>query len=137
TPALSHMFEGLRAAHLRATLVEELGDVRALDQWIERPELGARSRAFGPGLTLIIASGNVPMAALPSIIYALLLKSPVLVKLSSDEPVLAGLYLHSLAAADEALGRAVAAAWWPGGDEALEAAVLAHAEAVIAVGGEG
>jgi hypothetical protein len=57
------------------------------------------------------------------------------VKLSSDEPVLAGLYLRSLAAADPELGQACAAVWWPGGDEAVEATVLQHAEAVIAFGG--
>lgn len=136
TPALDHMFAGLRAPHLEATLAEELGSVRALDDWIERPALGARSRAYGPRLTLVIASGNVPMAALPSVVYSLLLKSPVLVKLSSDEPVLAGLYLRSLAAADPELGRACAAVWWPGGDEAMEAAVLPHPEAVIAFGGD-
>jgi hypothetical protein len=135
-PALDHLFAGLRALHLQATLAEELGDERALDMWIDRPALGARSRAYGPGLTLIVASGNVPMAALPSVVYALLLKSPVLVKLSSEEPVLAGLYLRSLATADAELGEACAGVWWPGGDDALEAAVLPEADAVIAFGGE-
>jgi hypothetical protein len=135
-PALDHLFAGLQARQLEALLAEELGDPRALDTWIERPALGTRSRAFGPRLTLVVASGNVPMAAIPSIVDALLLKSPVLVKLSSDEPVLAGLYLRSLAAADEALGRACAAVWWPGGDEAIESAVLPHVDAVIAFGGE-
>lgn len=135
-PALDHLFQGLRAFHLEATLAEELGDRRALDEWVDQPVLGRRSRALGPRLTLVVASGNVPMAAVPSIVYALLLKSPVLVKLSSDEPVLAGLYLRSLAAADPELGRACAAVWWAGGDEAVEAAVLPHAEAVIAFGGE-
>jgi hypothetical protein len=136
TPALDHLFAGLRSTHLEATMREEIGDPEALDHWIERRALGTKSRAFGPGLTVIVASGNVPMAAIPSVVYSLLMKSPVLVKLSSDEPVLAGLYLRSLAAADEALGRTCAAVWWPGGDEAIEAAVLAHAEAVIAFGGE-
>jgi hypothetical protein len=136
TPALDHMFAGLRAPHLEATLAEELGSVRALDGWVERPMLGTRSRAYGPRLTLVVASGNVPMAALPSVVYSLLLKSPVLVKMSSSEPVLAGLYLRSLAAADPLLGQACAAVWWPGGDAAIEAAVLPHAEAVIAFGGD-
>jgi len=135
-PALDHLFAGLQASHLEATLAEELGDSRALDTWIERRALGARSRAFGPRLTLVVASGNVPMAVLPSVVDALLLKSPVLVKLSSEEPVLAGLYLRSLERADQALGRACAAVWWPGGDEASEAAVLSHVDAVIAFGGE-
>src|SRR5206468_1319018 len=64
-PALDHLFAGLRAPHLEATLAEELG-VGALDSWIERQALGTRSRAFGPRLTLVVASGNVPMAAIPS-----------------------------------------------------------------------
>ena len=46
------------------------------------------------------------------------------------------LYLRSLAAVDEPLGRACAAVWWSGGDEAVERAVLPHVEAVIAFGGE-
>jgi hypothetical protein len=115
-PALDHLFSGLRAAQLTASLAEELGDGQVLDTWIERPILGTRSRAYGPRLTLVVASGNVPMAAIPTIVFALLLKSPVLVKLSSDEPVLAGLYLRSLAAIDETLGQNCAAVWWPGGD---------------------
>src|SRR5436305_746697 len=52
------------------------------------------------------------------------------------EAVLPGLYLRSVAAADEALGGACAAVWWAGGDEAVEAAVLPHVEAVVAFGGE-
>jgi hypothetical protein len=135
-PALDTMFAGLRRPHLEATLEEELSNTRALDTWIDRRELGTRSRAYGPRLTLVISSGNVPMAALPSMVYALLLKSPVLVKLSSEEPVLAGLYLRSLASFDESLGRASAAVWWPGGDEAIEEAMLPHADAVIAFGGD-
>jgi hypothetical protein len=136
SPALDHLFAGLRGSHLEAALAEELGDAQALDTWVERPGLGARSRAFGPRLTLVVASGNVPMAAIPSVVYALLLKSPVLVKLSSEEPVLAGLYLRSLAAADAALGDACAAVWWSGGDEAVEGAVLPQVDAVVAFGGE-
>jgi hypothetical protein len=135
-PALDHLFGGLRSSHLDASLAEELGDSRALDEWIERPKLGTRSRAFGPRLTLVVASGNVPMAAIPSIVYALVLKSPLLVKLSSDEPVLAGLYLRSLATMDAAMGRTCAAVWWPGGNEEVEAVVLPQAEAVVAFGSE-
>lgn len=135
-PALTHLFAGLCADLLIAAMTEELVDAKALDNWIERPALGTRSRAFGPRLTLVVASGNVTMAAIPSVVYALLMKSPVLVKLSTEEPVLAGLYLRSLAAMDEGLGRAAAAVWWPGGDEVIEAAVLPQAEAVIAFGGE-
>lgn len=89
---------------------------------------------YGPRLTTVVCSGNVPGAALPSIVQALLLKSPVLVKSASAEPALAPLYAEALAEEDPELAGVLAVIGWSGGDEDLEAGLLAETEALIAYG---
>jgi hypothetical protein len=85
---------------------------------------------------VLVSSGNVPGAALPSLVQALLLKSPCLVKASSSEPVLFPLYARSLAESAPELATAVAVTGWKGGELELERVLLARAEALIAYGGD-
>lgn len=135
--ALDHLFEGLRARQLWELLRAELGDPDTLDRFVPRGgllETGARLRALGPRLTLIWASGNIPVAAVPSLFHALLVKSACLVKTSAAEPLLLTLIARSVAETVPWLGEAIAARCWPGKDEALGRAALQHTEAVIAYG---
>jgi hypothetical protein len=116
----------------------------ALRDWLPRaglqPEwLDGRSGdllAFGPGLTAVVSSGNIPGAALPSVLQALLFKSPCLVKTSSAEPVFLPLYARSLAEKAPELARALAVTGWRGGDTDREAALLARVDALIAYGAD-
>jgi hypothetical protein len=78
----------------------------------------------------------VPVAALPSLVHALLLKSPCLIKTAADEPLLPVLWARSLAQEAPWLGEAVAALHWPGDDAAVGLAALRHADAVIAYGSD-
>lgn len=91
---------------------------------------------YGPRLTTVVCSGNIPGAALPSIVQPLLLKSPVLVKSASVEPSLAPLYAEALAEEDPDLAAGIAVTGWNGGDEALEAGLLEETEALIAYGSD-
>lgn len=93
-------------------------------------------RVFGPALTVVVASGNIPGAALPSVVQALLLKSACLVKTASREPALLPFYARSLARHDPDLAAALVVTGWEGGQEELETALLAEAEALIAYGSD-
>lgn len=141
--ALNHLFAGLRAAPLAELLRAELGDAAVLDRFV--PRRGAdgadlsstlRTRATGPRLTVVWAAGNVPVAALPEMLHALLLKSPCVVKTAGEEPILPALFARSLAREAPWLGEAVAVLHWPGEDEAIGKALLRHADAVIASGSD-
>jgi hypothetical protein len=90
---------------------------------------------FGPELTVVVSSGNIPGAALPSVAQALLLESPCLAKTGSAEPALLPLYARSLAAAAPELAAGLAVTTWEGGREDLERALLAEADALVVYGG--
>jgi Acyl-CoA reductase (LuxC) len=141
--ALDHLFAGLRAAPLAALLRAELGDPDALDRFVPLPGAArelrptpVQTRAIGPRLTVVWAAGNVPVAALPSMVHALLLKSACVVKTAAEEPLLPALFARSLARETPWLGEAMAVLHWPGDDAAVGAALLGHADAVIAYGSD-
>jgi hypothetical protein len=85
---------------------------------------------------LVILAGNLPALAVQSLLPALALRRPALLKSSSAEPLFAPAFLAALVRREPRLGGALAAAAWPGGDEALEAPVLAGCGRVLAYGGE-
>jgi hypothetical protein len=133
--AFDDVSRAFRAPALERLLRRELGSPDALDCFLPRAEGGGSQRAFGPGLTTVVLSGNVFHVAVESMVLALLAKSACLVKASSRDPLFPALVAGSLAAADERLAAALAVAWWSGGDAGLERAAFAGADAVIAYGG--
>jgi hypothetical protein len=100
------------------------------------PESPLRTWVYGPKVTAVISSGNVPGAALPSIVQALLLKSPCLVKTARAEPFLLPLYAQSLARHRPDLADALSVTYWEGGDREIERDLLPTLEALIAFGNE-
>ena len=117
---------------LLALVEAELGGPEPFDGW--RPRLGASTRPVGPALTLIVGAGNLPVPLALDVMGALLLRSPVLIKPPSEDPVFAGLLARSIAEVDADLGAAVAIARWPGGSQRHEDAALSLADAVVATG---
>lgn len=121
---------------------------RAMKEWLHRagihpvllndpaPGSPIRTWVYGPKLTAVISSGNIPGAALPSLVQALLLKSPCLVKTATAEPFLLPLYARSLAEHCPQLAPYLAVTHWEGGNEELEAALLPEAEALIVYGSD-
>lgn len=115
--ALDRLFSALTTAHLAELLRAEVG------------HLGPP-----PRLVLTLAAGTVFPPAIVTATAALLLRSPVLVKTASAEPVLAPLWAESLAARDPELARLVAVLSWPRAESGLNAAAFGHADVVVAYG---
>lgn len=148
SPAMVRHVVGRMAADWRADVLwqrlrTQFGNPLVLDDWhpFDAPALDhdlaltqhqpTLTRAWGPQLTLHLCAGNVPGVAIQSLVDALLVKSPSLVKPASGEPLWAALWGQMLIEELPDLAVSLAVLWWPGGDAAREAAVLAHTEAVI------
>ena len=96
---------------------------------------GGRSRAYGPRLLTQVFAGNVPGLPAWNLLCGLLVKSATLGKSAADEPLFPVLFARSIADEDPDLASCLAIVHWPGGDEAVEEAAFARAEAVTATGG--
>ena len=118
--AIDRLFRSLRTAALDKLLRSEVGHLRAP----------------GPRLLAVIASGTVFPPAIVGATSALLLRSPVIVKTASAEPVLAPLWAQSLAARDPELASLVAVLGWPRTDDALTEALLGAADRVLGYGND-
>lgn len=93
-------------------------------------EAGAASR----DPVLVVLASNLPGLVVQPLLPALALRRPVLLKSPTTEPLFAPAFVAALALQLPALASAVAAVTWPGGDEVLEAPVLAAAGRVVAYG---
>ncbi len=89
----------------------------------------------GEDTTGVILAGAIPMPTLLAIVEPLALRSPVLAKSASRDPVTAHLVARSIAAVDPALGEAVGIVDFPSADgEALEA--FLGADRIVATGSD-
>ncbi len=84
----------------------------------------------------VVLASNVPGLAAQSILPALLLGRPLLVKSSSREPLFAAALVRALAGCEPALGDAFAAVAWPHEHRALTESAFARCERVVAYGGQ-
>jgi len=116
--ALDRLFAPLRTRGLDALMQSEVGHLR------HRP----------PQLAAVVAAGTVFPPAIVAATCALLLRTPVVIKSSSLEPVLAPLWARTLAESDPDLGSLVTVLHWPRTETELTRALLASAEAVVAFG---
>ncbi len=131
---LRDLFSGMGAPELEAWL-EAAG---ILPEWLDGLDTTAEGgwAVYGPGLTVVISSGNIPGAALPSVVQSLILKSPCLVRVSAAEPSLLPLYAGSVAEALPELAAGLAVVAWPSGDDRYERPLLAETDALAIYGGE-
>jgi len=125
-----------RRLDLWRTLWTELGNPRVLDGRAWCPSGESPCLAFGPSLIGAVFSSNIP--ALPHLTYmrGLAVKSPVLGKVASNEPIFAAQYIDTLIELCPELAPALAALWFPGGSQELESALLSQADCVIAYGSD-
>ncbi len=106
----------------------ELGDLARLDG-------DSADMLSGFGVTAVVLAGGIPQPSLLAMLAPLVLRSPVLAKPASRDPVTPGLVAASIAAVDGELGRCVGVAAFGSRDEACLEALLA-ADCVSATGGD-
>lgn len=132
---LDRMVADWRAEPVRRLLRAELGNPDVLDRFVP-DAAGRRVRAYGPDLAFHVFAGNVPGVAVTSVIRSLLVKTPVLGKLASGQPVLPVLFGEALHSVDPDMAKALALSYWPGGAADAEWRVLDAADAVVVYGGQ-
>src|SRR5574337_361447 len=123
-----------RAPQLARFVAEDFADPALLDAFRPRPN-GGFARALGPGLLVHVWAGNVPALPLWSLVCGLLVKAGSIGKVSSAEPLFAGWFARVLAEVEPRLAESLAIVWWQGGDAAIERAIFAEADVVLAYGG--
>ena len=133
---LRRLLEGCRKDAMFTLLQAELGGPEVLDGFCHRSGAHGAHRATGPTLITHIFSGNIPGLPAISLIHGFLVKSASLGKPASEEPVFPALFARSIAAVDPKLAGAMAILPWTGGDTAIEAAVFAVSEAIVAYGSD-
>ncbi|HZW53219.1 MAG TPA: acyl-CoA reductase [Candidatus Elarobacter sp.] len=131
--ALDRLFFGVTRDALEAAIAAELGEVAALDGFVERRGAPA-AWARGAERVLIVSSDTTIGVALAPAIFALCAKCDVLVK--DREDALIAEFFATLAEEHPAFARAARARAWTGGEDAEEDALLASAEVVVAFGGD-
>jgi hypothetical protein len=81
-----------------------------------------------------VLAGNTPWAGIESVAASVLAGSASVVKPASDDPGSIVAFVATLAEVDPRIADAHAVLYWPGGSEAIEEAILAEADAVVAFG---
>jgi len=133
---LDQFFKQLTRENFHAWLVQEFGDAKRLDAPSPDGQANRWSMARGPEFLVHIAAGNIPNPTLTAIITGLLTRSAQFVKCGSDSTLLPRLFAHSIYDADPKLGACLEIASWRGGNDALESALFAEADAVTATGSD-
>lgn len=135
---LSGMAQSWTTDALDRLVRAEFPDPRVLDGFVRQG--GREVRAAAPGVTLHLGAGSVPGVTITSMLRALLVRSPVLVKPGAGDAVLTTLFAHELHRADPRLAASVAVHYWPGGAPARatwERELLTLAGQVLVYGGDG
>ena len=130
---LTTYLKNFRRPQLLRFLQEDFQNYSILDDF--RPAVkGGFCKAYGPVLSVHIWAGNVPGLPLWSLVSALLVKSAIIGKLPTAEPLFTGLFVQALADIDRKLADCIAIVWWQGGDELREDVLFSQAELVLAYG---
>jgi hypothetical protein len=131
--ALDRLFGAITAEALRAAIVDELGSLDALDDFVARAGRPA-SWARGAGAVTIVSSDTTIGVAIAPLVFALCAKCAVTVKDRNDDLVAA--FAETLGEEHPALLAATDVRPWIGGDDAVEARALGDAAVVAAFGGD-
>ena len=130
---LTGYLKTFRKPELQKFLVEDFTNPQILDSF-QPIAKGGVARAYGPEILAHIWAGNVPGLPLWSLISGLLVKAGNIGKVSSSEPLFAGLFAKLLAEIEPSLTDCFAIVWWKGGDTVCESVLLDEADVVLAYG---
>jgi hypothetical protein len=140
--AYAVLWRSFRRPALQAQIDHELGGADVLDGWreVRLPEgRVAATRAYPPRLVHIIA-GNAPGVAAMSVVRGALTKGVNLLKLPSNDLFTATAILRTMAsvAPGHPVVRSFSAAYWRGGEEAVESVLFRPQffDKLVAWGGE-
>ncbi|MFC1642478.1 acyl-CoA reductase [Myxococcota bacterium] len=128
--------DSCRPSELWAALERDLGDPLVLDGYRGNAQLRGCTRAIGPRLVAVVATGNVPGLAWLPIARALLAKAPVVLKVARGEPEFASLFVERLHRLAPVLAEAVVATYWEPGDSGAFNGAFERADCVVVYGGE-
>lgn len=112
---LNRLFQQLTHTQLFRMLEEEIHDPRRLDTFRPRRHHTGFTRAYGPKRITHILPGNIPDIAVMSLVFALIVKSASIAKISAKAPSLAPLFLRALQNVDKALAESIVLI--PSGDD--------------------
>ena len=131
---LTGYLKTFRKPELQRFLAEDFPNPTILDGFQPLPK-GGFGQAFGPDVLAHIWAGNVPGLPLWSLVAGLLVKAGNVGKVSSAEPLFAGVFADLLAEVEPDLADCLAIVWWRGGEAAPEAALLKGADMALGFGG--
>jgi hypothetical protein len=131
--SLTTYLKTFRKKELQKFLTEDFGNWAVLDDFQPRTK-GGFSKAVAPDLVTHIWAGNVPGIPIWSFISSLLVKAGSIGKVSSGEPLFAGLFARAIEEVDPNLASCFAIVWWKGGDEEKERLIGELSEVVIGYG---
>jgi len=134
--ALRDLLRRLTPRALVALVENELGDREPFQQPRSRAGVPGARGAVPARLTLEVLAGTVPAVAIEAIALSLLARSPLLLKTSRREPVVARRFVHAIRELAPELAPFVSVVTWDGGDVALERAACEAADVVVAWGGD-
>lgn len=126
---------------LMAEVEQNFPDSRVLDQWIPKQDFTGRKsfvRAFGSRL-IHVMPGNSPGVAIKSVAQGAMVKAVNLFKMSSSDPFTMVAILRTMATIDSQhpVVQSMSAAYWRGGDAAVESALYRpqYFDKIVAWGG--
>ena len=119
-----HAAAYLDRRRLMAEVEQNFSDPRVLDEWVPKADFTGRKsfvRAFAPRLIHVLP-GNSPGVAVKSIAQGAMVKAINLFKMSSSDPFTMVAILRIMAEIDPGhpIVRSMSAAYWRGGDDAVE-----------------
>ena len=130
---LSSYLKTFRSHSLKSFLAQDFTQIEMLSDFVPVVK-GGWSKVKPPNLMLHVWSANVPALSLWSLIGSLLVKSPSIGKLASDEPLVASIFVKMLLEEIPALEDCLSIVWWRGGDFSHSQAILDQCDLVLAYG---
>ncbi len=133
--SLQQYFRTFLADQLWRFLCQDFPDPSVLDHPVP-DRAGGWTMASGPRVLGQIAAGNVPGVAVWHIVAGLLIKTPVLTRLSQSEILIGVLMAQMMDRTDPDLAGCIATAYWPSDDRETESAFFHAVDCLVVYGSQ-